>query len=187
VKSDHKNLQYFREPQNVTEQQARWIQFLQDFDYTLTHIPGHTNTIADLLSQRKDLNKGVNTEEPCILLPDTLFSKKLFLEDNLDKQQQVLQKLHDGPTSGHPGIANTWNIIKQSYKGPRLWQFVEEYIKGCAKCQEFKTNLLKKKAPLQPFNMVIDQGPFQYISIDLITDLSISDRYDSILTIIDQG
>jgi hypothetical protein len=69
VKSDHKNLQYFREPQKVTGQQARWIQFLQDFDYSLTHIPGHTNTIADLLSQRKDLNKGVNTEEPCILLP----------------------------------------------------------------------------------------------------------------------
>jgi RNase H-like domain found in reverse transcriptase len=90
VKSDHKNLQYFREPQKVTGRQARWIQFLQDFDYTLTHIPGHTNTIADLLSWRKDLNKGVNTEEPHILLPDTLFSKKLFLEDNPEKQQQVL-------------------------------------------------------------------------------------------------
>jgi hypothetical protein len=85
VKSDHKNLQYFREPQKVTGQQACWIQFLQDFNYSLTHIPGHTNTIADLLSQRKDLNKGVNTEEPCILLPDSLFSKKIFLEDNLEK------------------------------------------------------------------------------------------------------
>ena len=107
VKSDHKNLQYFREPQKVTGRQARWIQFLQDFDYTLTHIPGHTNTIADLLSRRKDLNKGVNTEEPRILLPDTLFSKKLFLEDNLEKQQQILRELHDGPTGRHPRIANT--------------------------------------------------------------------------------
>jgi RNase H-like domain found in reverse transcriptase len=85
VKSNHKNLQYFREPQKVTGQQARWIQFLQDFDYTLTHILRHSNTIADLLSRRKGLNKGVNTEEPRILLPETLFSKKLFLEDNLEK------------------------------------------------------------------------------------------------------
>jgi RNase H-like domain found in reverse transcriptase/Integrase zinc binding domain/Reverse transcriptase (RNA-dependent DNA polymerase) len=187
VKSNHKNLQYFREPQKVTGWQARWIQFLQDFDYTLTHIPGHTNTIADLLSWRKDLNKGVNTEEPHILLPDTLFSKKLFLEDNLEKQQQILWELHNGPTGGHPGIANTWNIVKQSYEGPRLQQFVEEYIKGCAKCQESKINLPKKKAPLQPFNTAINQGPFQYMSMDLITDLPISDRYDSILTIVDQG
>jgi hypothetical protein len=85
VKSDHKNLQYFREPQKVTGQQAHWIQFLQDFDYSLMHILGHTNTVANLLSQRKDLNKGVNTEEPCILLPESLFSKKIFLEDDLEK------------------------------------------------------------------------------------------------------
>jgi hypothetical protein len=64
---------------------------------------------------------------------------------------------------------------------------VEEYVKGCAKCQESKTNIPKKKAPLQPFNTAIDQGPFQYMSMDLITDLPISDGYDSILTIVDQG
>jgi hypothetical protein len=187
VKSDHNNLQYFREAQKVIGRQAHWIQFLQDFDYSLTHIPRHTNTIADLLSWRKDLNKGVNTEEPHILLPDSLFSKKVFLEDDLEKCQTILQELHDGPTGGHPRIANTWNIVKRSYEGPRLQQFVEEYVKGCTKCQESKINLPWKKAPLLPFNTAIDQGPFQYVSMDLITDLPMSDRYDSILTIVDQG
>jgi hypothetical protein len=94
----------------------------------LTHIPGHTNTIADLLSRRKDLNKGVNTEEPQILLPSSLFSKKIFLEDDLEKHWTILQELHDGPSGGHPGIANTWNIVKRSYEGPRLRQFIEEYV-----------------------------------------------------------
>jgi hypothetical protein len=83
----------------------------------------------------------VNTEEPRILLPDTLFSKKIFLEDNLEKRRTILRELHDGPTGGHPGITNTWNIVKKSYEGPRLRQFVEEYVRGCAKCQESKTNL----------------------------------------------
>jgi hypothetical protein len=50
VRTDHKNLQYFREPHKVTGRQARWLEFLQDFDYTLEHIPGNTNTVADLLS-----------------------------------------------------------------------------------------------------------------------------------------
>jgi hypothetical protein len=185
VKSDHKNLQYFGEPQKVTRQQAYWIQSLQDFDYSLTHIPGHTNTIADILSWRKDLNKGVNTEEPCILFPNSLFSKKIFLEDDLEKCQTILWELNDRPSRGHPGITNTWNIIKRSYEGPRLWQFVEEYIKGCTKCQESKTNLPWKKVSLHPFNTAVDQGPFQYISIDLITDLPISDGHNSILTIVD--
>jgi hypothetical protein len=64
---------------------------------------------------------------------------------------------------------------------------MEEYIKGCAKCQELKTNIPQKKTPLYPFNTAINQGPFQYILMDLITDLPISDGYDSILTIVDQG
>ena len=33
----------------------------------------------------------------------------------------------------------------------------------------------------------MEQGPFQYVSMDLITDLPRSNRYDAILTIVDQG
>ena len=91
VRTDHKNLQYFRDPCKITGRQARWIEFLQDFKYTIEHIPGSTNTVADLLSRRKDLNKGVDTTEPCVLLPDYLFTptktthaNKIFLEDDPD-------------------------------------------------------------------------------------------------------
>jgi len=60
VLTDHKNLQYFQEPQKVTGRQARWIEFLQDFNYTLEHIAGTTNTVTNLLFWQKDLNKGVS-------------------------------------------------------------------------------------------------------------------------------
>jgi len=98
IRTDHKNLQYFRDPRKITGRQARWIEFLQDFDYTLEHIPGSTNTMADLLSRRKDLNKGVDSNEPCILLPNHLFTPtnpikvhKIFLEDDLDLRRDILQ------------------------------------------------------------------------------------------------
>ena len=74
-----------------------------------------------------------------------------------------------------------------NYKELRLQDFVEQYIKGCAKCQESKTNLPWRKAPLQRFDVPTGEGPFQYISMDLITDLPRSDGFDSILMIIDQG
>ncbi len=73
VHTDHKNLQYFKEPQKITGRQACWMEFLQDFDYHIEHIPGMMNMIVDLLSHRKDLNKGVDSDSPRILLPDTLF------------------------------------------------------------------------------------------------------------------
>jgi Integrase zinc binding domain len=151
------------------------------------------NTVADLLSRRKDLNKEVNTDEPCILLDDTLFLnpestiQKLFLNDDIEKRRAVLREIHDSPAGGHPGISNTWELVKQSYEGPRLQEFVEEYVKGCSKCQESKTNLPHKKAPLQRFDTYVEQGPFQYVSMDLITDLPLSDGFDSIFSIVDQG
>ncbi len=67
------------------------MEFLQDFDYHLKHIPRHTNTIADLLSQRKDLNEGVNSTTR-ILLPLSLFiqctlkAHKVYLEDDQEKR-----------------------------------------------------------------------------------------------------
>jgi len=90
IRTDHKNLQYFHQPQKINGRQACWFEFLQDFDYTLEHIPGTSNTIADLLSCSKDLNKGVNTDKPRVLLPNSLFahkistafSKKVYLSNN---------------------------------------------------------------------------------------------------------
>jgi hypothetical protein len=85
----------------------------------LEHVPGISNTIADLLSWRSDLNKGVNSDFPHVLLPETLFSaRKIHLEDNPMLRQQVLQNLHDSPFAGHPGIANTWELVRESYEGP---------------------------------------------------------------------
>jgi len=147
-----------------------------------------------LLSRRKDLNKGVNTNEPRVLLPDHLFTptktthaNKIFLEDDPDLRRDILQTLHDSPAAGHPGISNTWELVREQYEGPRLREFVEQYVKGCARCQESKTNVHRSKAPLQCFDTPVEEGPFQYVSMDLIMDLPKSQGFDSILTIVDQG
>ena len=50
---DYENLKYFWEPHKLNRQQARWYLKLQDYDFILRHIPGKTNTKADILL-RKD-------------------------------------------------------------------------------------------------------------------------------------
>ena len=139
------------------------------------------------VSRCKDLNKGVDSNQPRVLLPSTLFAHKIFLKDDIEEWQQVLRQIHDSLAGGHLGIANIWELIKEHYEGPQLREFIEEYVKGCAKCQESKTNLPWRKAPLQRFDVPVSEGPFQYVSMDLIMDLPRSDGYDSILTIVDQG
>jgi hypothetical protein len=176
---------------------------MQDYNFILDYIPGEMNTIADTLSCREDLNKGVSAERQ-ILLPNSLFllrksaphaddeydslsTCKIFLKDDLEERRTALRKIYDSPAGGHPGIANTWDLVKRQYDGPHLQQFVKDYVKGCAKCQESKPMTSLPKAPLLRFDMHTEEGLFQYVSMDLIMDLPRSEGYDTILMIVDQG
>ena len=53
VWTNHKNLKYFQKPHKLNRKQVRWYLKLQDYDFTLCHISGKTNTKANVLS-RKD-------------------------------------------------------------------------------------------------------------------------------------
>ena len=49
------------------------METLAEYNFTLHHIPGPTNTVADLLSRRPDLKEGVQTVNDNItVLPNTL-------------------------------------------------------------------------------------------------------------------
>jgi hypothetical protein len=75
VLTDHQNLTFFRKPQNLNHQQARWIMDLQEYNFTIKHRPGKANTKADLLSRRAGFPKGENNNENVILLKENHFRK----------------------------------------------------------------------------------------------------------------
>ena len=54
--TDHEYLKYFQEPHKLNRRQARWYLKLQDYDFTLQHIPGKMNTKADILSRKDQIN-----------------------------------------------------------------------------------------------------------------------------------
>jgi len=124
IRTDHNNLKYFKTPQKISPRQARWHEFLQDYNFEITHFPGKSNTIADLLSRRKDFEEGVNPNKDVTLLPENLFVNKeikvnkVYLEDNPETRRKVLQEIHDSPIGGHPGISNTYDLVKRNYEGP---------------------------------------------------------------------
>ena len=121
IQSDHNNLKYFKSLQKITAQQACWQQYLQDYNFELVYFLGKSNTITNLLSRKKNFEKEVNINENVTLLPENLFAKKVFLKNNPETHCKILHNAHDIPMAGHPGISNTWNIIKRQYKGPKLY------------------------------------------------------------------
>jgi hypothetical protein len=64
---------------------------------------------------------------------------------------------------------------------------ITEYVKGCADCQRHKVNTRPTKAPLQPIYPKAETTPFETVALDFIVKLPISQGFNSILTITDQG
>jgi Integrase zinc binding domain len=76
-------------------------------------------------------------------------------------------------------------LIAKDYWWPKMATFVKAYVQGCTVCQSIKSGTTRPKVPLVPIPLKQTHVPFGTIALDLITDLLVSEGYDSILTIID--
>ena len=89
VLTDHKNLEYYRKPQNINRRVARYIPHLTDYNFILTHIPGPTNK-ADTLSRWPDYDNGSNDNMDIIVLPPQLFARAITFS-SLDDRARACQ------------------------------------------------------------------------------------------------
>ena len=55
VFSDHLSLRFIRTQPTLSRRQARWLEFLEEFDFDIQYKSGKTNSVADALSRRPDL------------------------------------------------------------------------------------------------------------------------------------
>ena len=52
VYSDHKSLKYIFTQRDLNMRQHRWMEFLEDYDFTLHYHPGKANVVVDALSRK---------------------------------------------------------------------------------------------------------------------------------------
>ena len=110
--------------------------------------------------------------------------RKVDTQGTNDKRK-IIQAYHDLPTYSHPGISQTFYLVSRYYWWPEMKKDVQEYVKGCAQCQQNKVNTHAIKAPLNLITPEEEALPFQTIAMDFIVKLPTSGGYDSILTITD--
>ena len=58
VFTDNMAVVHLRTKPTLTKREARWVELLADFDFTVHHKPGRDNAAADALSRRPDLQPG---------------------------------------------------------------------------------------------------------------------------------
>ena len=91
VWTDHENLKYFREPHKLNRRQAQWYLKLQDYDFTLKHIPGKTNTKADILSQKEQVDTKEDNKDVQIL-KDKMWTRKMTAKITMLGRRMVTEE-----------------------------------------------------------------------------------------------
>jgi Integrase zinc binding domain len=56
--TDHKGLEYFETQKNLLDRQVRWWEFLSHFNFTIMHVDGVNNKVADCLSRYYENDTG---------------------------------------------------------------------------------------------------------------------------------
>jgi len=83
------------------------------------------------------------------------------------------------------GKDKTTRKIQCEYLWPKARPWIEQYVKGCATCQQNKNLMHQSWVSLFKIPVPENAPPFTQIVIDLITGLPKSRGYDTILTIVD--
>ena len=118
-------------------------------------------------------------EEDGVIMKD----KQMYVPDEEDLQLQVVKLHHDTLVAEHPSYEKTIELLQRMYFWPGMTSFVKDYISRCDRYARFKGI---NQAPFGTLNPL--EAPHMSwvdITADFITDLPISNGYNSILVIVD--
>ena len=61
IVTDHNSLKYLHTQPTLSRRQARWAEFLAEFDFEIVYRPGKSNVVADALSQLNGADCGTSS------------------------------------------------------------------------------------------------------------------------------
>jgi len=102
-------------------------------------------------------------------------------------RREIVKQYHDSLTGGHPGHFKTLELIHRNYWWPGMTVFVKNYVMGCAVCQQMKINTHPSSPGLIPIKGQENTTPFSQVTCDFITDLPETERFDSLMVMVDHG
>ena len=91
---------------------------------------------------------------------------------------------HDDPLAGHYGMAKTLELLLRNYHFPGISAYVKKYVSTCDLCSRGKQPRHLKHGELAP--LPAPSGPWKGISCDFVTDLPISEGFDSVFVVVDR-
>ncbi|RVW76808.1 Retrovirus-related Pol polyprotein from transposon 17.6 [Vitis vinifera] len=145
VKTDNVATSYFQTQKKLSPKQARWQDFLAEFDYTLEYKPGSANHVADALSRKAELASMTSQPQGDImdllregLQHDPVAKSLIALAHEGKTRRNLIKECHDTKWAGHPGQRRTRALLESAYYWPQIRDEVEAYVRTCLVCQQDK-------------------------------------------------
>ncbi|KAL0149392.1 hypothetical protein M9458_055303, partial [Cirrhinus mrigala] len=206
ILTDHKNLEYLRSAKVLNHRQARWALFFTRFDFTINYRPGSQNLKADALSRIHEPNHAIHPPES--ILPASIIVAPVTWDvmtditeaqaqdpppaecpDNLTYvpavlRSRILSEVHTAPSSGHPGIKATLDLLHNRFWWPTMRHDTTNYVKNCVTCCTTKTPRQLPAGLLQP--LPVPKRPWSHIAVDFVTDLPPSQGHTTVLSVVDR-
>ncbi|MBW0564720.1 hypothetical protein O181_104435, partial [Austropuccinia psidii MF-1] len=158
------------------------VEILSDLVYKIQKEVWQANEYKEILKQ---LARGESVPD-CSLEPQVKlsFKDRVVIPSNEEIQLNILQKCHDSPLDCHPGQEKTLKLINRDFYWASMNQFIKDYVSSCHKCSRNKNIHHKKFGLLKP--LLILSGPWNSLSMDFITQLPLSNKFDLILVVVDK-
>lgn len=188
---------------------ARWILFLQDYDFTVEHRDGTGMRHVDALSRNpyvaaitSSLHQDIRRAQECdeglsaiikILKEGNAFKDYSLSQELLYKgleqqlvipstmENEIIKRAH---SNGHFAKKKTLELISKDYYIEKIGKKVEDYIASCIPCLLTNRKEGKQEGYLNP----IEKGdtPLQTLHLDHVGPLTETHKqYNHILTVID--
>jgi len=152
--------------------------------YQWVHMINQTDEFCSEYRQTMNENKlkfHITKLKDCEIIDDVLFRKDLlWVLKNM--HTKLLQKIHDQLSISHFDNRRTIDLIQRFYYWSGHWVTVRQYIRNCHACQRSKVS--RNNINELHHSLLISQERWKDIAMNFITELSLSEDYNVICTII---
>ncbi|RVW79090.1 Retrovirus-related Pol polyprotein from transposon 17.6 [Vitis vinifera] len=117
VKIDNVATSYFQTQKKLSPKQARWQDFLAEFDYTLEYKPVSANHVADALSCKAELVSMTRKTKRFWVEDGLLYTKgrRLYVPKWGNIRRNMIKECHDTKWAGHPRQRRTRALLESAY------------------------------------------------------------------------
>lgn len=150
IRNDHKPLSHFINLEHHNARVIRWVLYLSQFTYNITHIAGKENYLSDALTRYT-----VNTTDIC-----SISESEITEQTKLDKIKQIHERL------GHAGRTVTLLAARDQLSSKNISKLVEMIVRSCKTCQYNSNKGCKRNQQRIPLIK-----PFEMMAIDTIGPL----------------